>query len=132
MNLKKCLQGCHLLRLSCNLLHCLLCSTACALCGTSRRTAQLRVLSIITTHAELCTAVKQAAAASVATTKASPLQALLAVARNMVPDNVVLAAVDMNILGIITFSLFFGICLASLGDQADGFIGLITVRTPLP
>ena len=48
----------------------------------------------------------------------------------MVPDNVVLAAVNMNILGIITFSLFFGICLASLGDQADGFISLITVRIP--
>lgn len=61
--------------------------------------------------------------------EASPLQALLAVARNMIPDNVVLAAVNMNILGIITFSLFFGICLASLGDQADGFISLITVRT---
>jgi len=70
----------------------------------------------------------QAAAAAVSPTKASPLQALLAVARNMVPDNVVLAAVNMNILGIITFSLFFGICLASLGDQADGFISLITVR----
>ena len=60
-------------------------------------------------------------------TKASPLQALLAVARNMVPDNVVVAAVNMNMLGIITFSLFFGICLASLGSQADGMISLITV-----
>ncbi|CAK0785752.1 hypothetical protein CVIRNUC_008963 [Coccomyxa viridis] len=69
----------------------------------------------------------KAAAASVSTTKASPLQALLAVARNMVPDNVVVAAVNMNILGIITFSLFFGICLASLGSQADGMISLITV-----
>ena len=64
--------------------------------------------------------------------EASPLQALLAVARNMIPDNVVLAAVNMNILGIITFSLFFGICLASLGNQADGFISLITVRTRIP
>ena len=45
----------------------------------------------------------------------------------MVPDNVVVAAVNMNILGIITFSLFFGICLASLGSQADGMISLITV-----
>ena len=61
--------------------------------------------------------------------EASPLQALLAVARNMIPENVVLAAVNMNILGIITFSLFFGVCLASLGDQADGIISLITVRT---
>ena len=64
-------------------------------------------------------------------TKASPLQALLAVARNMVPDNVVVAAVNMNILGIITFSLFFGICLASLGSQADGMISLITVSSCL-
>ena len=80
--------------------------------------------------ADLGGIVCQAAAASVTSAKASPLQALLAVARNMVPDNVVLAAVNMNILGIITFSLFFGICLASLGDQADGFISLITVRIP--
>lgn len=44
------------------------------------------------------------------------------------PDNVVAAAVNMNILGIITFSLFFGLCLSQLGDQADALISLINVR----
>lgn len=44
------------------------------------------------------------------------------------PDNVVAAAVNMNILGIITFSLFFGLCLSQLGEQADGLISLINVR----
>ena len=63
--------------------------------------------------------------------EASPLQALLAVARNMIPDNVVLAAVNMNILGIITFSLFFGLALASLGEVADPFVQGIDVSPPL-
>lgn len=40
----------------------------------------------------------------------------------MFPDNVVAAAVDMNILGVITFSLFFGLCLSQLGEEADGLI----------
>ncbi|CAL8471163.1 g10705 [Coccomyxa elongata] len=67
----------------------------------------------------------KAAAQSVAPRDSSPLQALLVVARSAVPDNVVAAAVNMNILGIITFSLFFGLCLSQLGDQADGLISLI-------
>ena len=50
------------------------------------------------------------------------------VARSAVPDNVVAAAVNMNILGIITFSLFFGLCLSQLGEQADGLISLVNVR----
>ena len=58
----------------------------------------------------------------------SPLQALLGIARQALPDNVVAAAVDMNILGVITFSLFFGVCLASLGEQADALIRLVNVR----
>lgn len=70
----------------------------------------------------------QAAAAAVAPRETSPLQALLAVARSAVPDNVAAAAVNMNILGIITFSLFFGLCLAGLGEQADGLISLVNVR----
>ncbi len=65
---------------------------------------------------------------SVAPTESSPLQALLVVARSAVPDNVVAAAVNMNILGIITFSLFFGLCLSQLGEQADGLISLVNVR----
>lgn len=61
----------------------------------------------------------------------SPVQALLGVARAAVPDNVLAAAVGMNILGVITFSLFFGLCLASLGDQAEGLIRL-TNASPWP
>lgn len=36
-------------------------------------------------------------------------------APQVVPDNIVAAAVDMNVLGIITFSLMFGLALSSLG-----------------
>ena len=53
---------------------------------------------------------------------AAILSALLNVLRNMFPDNIVSAAVDMNILGVITFSLFFGICLVGLGDEAATLI----------
>ena len=45
----------------------------------------------------------------------------------MFPDNVATAAVNMNILGVITVSLFFGACLSMLGDAADNFIALIDV-----
>ena len=60
----------------------------------------------------------------------SAIGALLAVARSMVPDNVMRAAVDSNILGVITFSLLFGLALAALGPQADSFIGAVHVRCP--
>ena len=45
-------------------------------------------------------------------------EALLHVARLVVPDNIAAAAVDTNVLGIITFSLLFGWALSSLGPQA--------------
>ena len=61
----------------------------------------------------------------------SPLTALLGVARNIFPENIAVAAVDMNILGIITFSLFFGLALASLGEVADPFVQGIDVSPPL-
>lgn len=57
----------------------------------------------------------------------TPLEALLDVARNMFPDNVAAAAVNMNILGIITFSLFFGLCLSTVGDAAEPMIKLVDV-----
>jgi hypothetical protein len=38
------------------------------------------------------------------------------VGREVVPDNIVAAAVNMNILGVITFSLMFGVALASMGE----------------
>ncbi|DBA93948.1 TPA: hypothetical protein ACH3X1_001610 [Trebouxia sp. C0004] len=76
-------------------------------------------------------AVDQAAAPSAADIPAAvqrtPLEALLDVARNMFPDNVVAAAVNMNILGVITFSLFFGLCLSTVGDAAEPLIKLVDV-----
>ena len=57
----------------------------------------------------------------------TPFEALLNVARNMFPDNVAAAAVDMNILGVITFSLFFGLCLSTIGDVAEPLIKIIDV-----
>ena len=58
---------------------------------------------------------------------ASALNSLLDVVRSMFPDNVATAAVNMNILGVITVSLFFGACLSMLGEAADNFIALIDV-----
>ncbi|KAL4443245.1 hypothetical protein ABPG75_010982 [Micractinium tetrahymenae] len=57
--------------------------------------------------------------------RATTTEALLNVARQVVPDNIVAAAVDMNVLGIITFSLMFGLALSSLGSSADGLIKTI-------
>ena len=62
----------------------------------------------------------------------TPFEALLDVARNMFPDNVAAAAVDMNILGIITFSLFFGLCLSTLGEAAEPMIKLVNVSMCVP
>ena len=75
----------------------------------------------------------QAAAPSAADIPAAvqrtPLEALLDVARNMFPDNVAAAAVNMNILGVITFSLFFGLCLSTVGDAAEPMVKLVDVST---
>lgn len=60
----------------------------------------------------------------------SAIGALLAVIDNMFPDNIAAAAVDMNILGVITFSLLFGLALASLGPQADSFVAAVHVSLP--
>lgn len=59
----------------------------------------------------------------------SPLEALLDVARNMFPDNIAAAAVNMNILGVITFSLFFGLCLSTIGDAAEPMVKLVDVSS---
>ena len=59
----------------------------------------------------------------------TPLDALLDVARNMFPDNVAAAAVNMNILGVITFSLFFGLCLSTVGEEAEPMIKLVDVSS---
>ena len=62
----------------------------------------------------------------------SPLSALLGVTRNMFPDNIALAAVNMNILGIITFSLMFGLALASMGDAGESLVAAVDVSLSLP
>lgn len=46
---------------------------------------------------------------------AGPMAAMLGVLRSLFPDNIVAAAVHMNILGVIVFSLLFGVALSSLG-----------------
>lgn len=71
----------------------------------------------------------QAAAppAAVPIVQKTPFEALLDVARNMFPDNVAAAAVNMNILGIITFSLFFGLCLSTVGEAAEPMVQLVNV-----
>ncbi|KAI7840620.1 hypothetical protein COHA_005642 [Chlorella ohadii] len=51
--------------------------------------------------------------------RAGTTDALLNVARQVVPDNIVVAAVNTNVLGLITFSLMFGVALSSLGAAAD-------------
>ena len=60
----------------------------------------------------------------------SPLSALLGVIRKMFPENVARAAVNMNILGIITFSLMFGLALASIGDAGDAMVSSVDVSFP--
>lgn len=47
----------------------------------------------------------------------------------MFPDNIAAAAVNMNILGVITFSLFFGLCLSTVGDAAEPMIKLVDVSS---
>lgn len=57
----------------------------------------------------------------------STTEALMDVARQVVPENVVGAAVDTNVLGLITFSLMFGLALSSLGSPADALTKTIGV-----
>ncbi len=47
----------------------------------------------------------------------SPLDAFLKLLRDLIPDNIAAAATDMNILGIIFFSVFFGVALSLLGHE---------------
>ena len=47
----------------------------------------------------------------------SPVDAFLKLLRDLIPDNIAAAATDMNILGIIFFSVFFGVALSLLGHE---------------
>lgn len=47
----------------------------------------------------------------------SPVDAFLKLLRDLIPDNIAAAATDMNILGIIFFSVFFGVALSLLGNE---------------
>lgn len=39
--------------------------------------------------------------------------------RSAFPDNIVLAAANMNVLGVITVALLFGAALATMGPQVE-------------
>ena len=80
----------------------------------------------------VCVAQAPAPSAALPAVQRTPLEALLDVVRNMFPDNVAAAAVDMNILGIITFSLFFGLCLSAVGEAAEPMIKLVNVSMGEP
>ncbi|PSC69711.1 dicarboxylate amino acid cation sodium transporter [Micractinium conductrix] len=77
-------------------------------------------------HAAQAKKVAQHASAQ-AEQRMSTTDALLSVARQVVPDNIAGAAVQMNVLGLITFSLMLGLALASLGPSADGVIKAVGV-----
>ena len=47
----------------------------------------------------------------------SPVDAFLKLLRDLIPDNIAAAATDMNILGIIFFSVFFGVALSLLRHE---------------
>jgi Na+/H+-dicarboxylate symporter len=49
----------------------------------------------------------------------STLDSVLGVFKNMVPDNIVKAAADMDILGIITFSMLLGGTIMAVGDKGE-------------
>ena len=55
------------------------------------------------------------------------VDALLGVLRKMFPKNILKAAVDMNILGVICFAVGFGVMLSGMGERADSMIDAIEV-----
>eukprot|EP00668_Euglena_longa_P016335 GGOE01020576.1.p1 GENE.GGOE01020576.1~~GGOE01020576.1.p1 ORF type:complete len:488 (-),score=153.93 GGOE01020576.1:100-1563(-) len=54
-------------------------------------------------------------------------QALVGVVLELVPPNIVEAAATMNVLGVLFFSLFFGVSLSRLGPEAEPFIRGVNV-----
>ncbi|KAG2449467.1 hypothetical protein HYH02_005612 [Chlamydomonas schloesseri] len=57
----------------------------------------------------------------------SPVEAFLGVIKSAFPDNVFAAAVNMNVLGIITVSLLMGAALSSMGPEAVPMITIINI-----
>merc|ERR1712166_270847 len=55
------------------------------------------------------------------------VDALLGVMRKMFPSNVIKAAADMNILGVIVFAVGFGVCLSGLGDKGEPFMNGVEI-----
>ena len=92
--------------------------------------SNLIAIACFLTTSGLLQALAPAAAEAPGSPQQSPFEALLNVARNMFPDNVAAAAVDMNILGVISFSLFFGLCLSTIGDIAEPLIKIVDVSMP--
>lgn len=59
--------------------------------------------------------------------KADLLNSVMDIIRDLFPSNAVGAASEMNILGIITVSILFGLGLSAQGSEADEFVGLVNV-----
>jgi Na+/H+-dicarboxylate symporter len=55
------------------------------------------------------------------------VDALLGVLRKMFPSNVIKAAVDMNILGVIVFAVGFGVCLSGTGAKGEPFMNGVEI-----
>lgn len=55
----------------------------------------------------------------------TPLDSVLDLFRQMVPDNIVKAAIQLNLLGIITFALILGITLSMLNDAGRPLLRFI-------
>ncbi|KAG2433247.1 hypothetical protein HXX76_008316 [Chlamydomonas incerta] len=74
------------------------------------------------------TANKEKVASHAASTgQHTPVEAFLGVIKSAFPDNVFAAAVNMNVLGIITVSLLMGAALSSMGPEAVPMINIINI-----
>ncbi|PNW77902.1 hypothetical protein CHLRE_10g456400v5 [Chlamydomonas reinhardtii] len=70
---------------------------------------------------------KTVASHAASTGQHSPVEAFLGVIKSAFPDNVFAAAVNMNVLGIITVSLLMGAALSSMGPEAVPMITIINI-----
>jgi len=66
-------------------------------------------------------------AAGATSSSADLLDTIIGVLLKMFPPNILEAAVQMNVLGVITFSLFFGTMLSSIGPRAAPMIALVEI-----
>ena len=64
-------------------------------------------------------------AAAAAQQAVDPVTKLLEILANAVPPNIFEALANYNILGVITFSIFFSVMLSQVGDAGEDLVGLI-------